>query len=88
METKDYDLLGGKLSVAGSRDRNGALDNHFSPDKVASLLADAAGEADKRKNTGDAAQLLLLAGHYDSLLSLLNRQLASQLGDTPNADRM
>jgi len=87
-ETKAYDLLGGALQVDGSRNRRGALDNHFPPEKVSQLLADAAAESDNRKNVSDAAQLLWLAGHYDALLSLLNRQLASNLGNSPTADKM
>ena len=84
METRQFEILAGKVEQDGSRSK-AALDTYFSRDEVSSMLTDAAGEAVKVGKSADGAELLVLAGRYSSLFSLMNRELASHLSAT-NAD--
>ena len=84
VETKAYSELAGNVAADGSRDdtNNCALDRHLSKGMISKILAQAADETFRKGNVVDAAELLALAGHYSSLMSLLNRQLASLLEET------
>ena len=85
LETRSYGLLVGNVGPDGVRDAmggGGCLDSFFSNNEVTSLLTECATEIIREgggASVGDAAQLLLLAGKYGKLLTLLNRALASRL---------
>ncbi len=81
METRQFDALAGKIEASGSRS-NGALDAHFTKSEVSSLLVDSANHAIRVGKPADAAELLVLAGRFGALFSLLNRELASYLNAT------
>jgi tryptophan synthase beta subunit len=78
LETRQFEALAGTVRGDGSRS-NGALDEYFSKKEVSSLLAETAGDAIRAGKAADAAELLVLAGKYDALFSLMNRELASYL---------
>ena len=97
LESRAFEALAGLIGPDGKRvppsqdmnGRAGALDAHFSPSEVSSLLAGAADDARRRSNAADAAELLSLAGKYADLLSVLNSELASLLVvDDADADMM
>ncbi len=81
LETRQFDVLAGKIEASGSRS-TGALDAHFTKSEVSSLLVDSANHAIRVGKPADAAELLVLAGRFGSLFSLLNRELASYLNTT------
>ncbi len=77
LETKAFATLAGQVAPDGSRPASGALDIHFTPGGVSNLLMTAANDSTREGKIIDAAELLSLAGRYSTLLSLLNRKLAS-----------
>jgi len=77
LETRAFDILAGQIAPDGSRPASGALDMHFAPGGVSNLLMTAANDSTREGKIIDAAELLSLAGRYSTLLSLLNRKLAS-----------
>ncbi len=77
LDTKAFDVFAGQVSADGSRLATGVLDIHFAPDGVSEILSAAANDCIHEGKVTDAAQLLSLAGQFTSLLSLLNRKLAS-----------
>lgn len=81
METRQFETMAGKVEQDGSRSK-AALDEYFNSKEVLSLLADAAGEAVRMGKLADGAELLVLAGRFTSLFSLMNRELASRLAVT------
>lgn len=84
-ETRAFERLVGSVSIDGTRVSQdgkaggGALDAHFSPSEVSSILLDAAQSFVQESNVKDAAELLALAGRYSDLIMLLNRELGSLL---------
>ncbi|KAL7520563.1 hypothetical protein ACHAWX_005278 [Stephanocyclus meneghinianus] len=78
LESRQFEILAGKIEPDGSRSQ-AALDEYFSTKEISSLLAEAAGEAIRVGKAADAAELLVLAGRYSALFSLMNRELASYL---------
>lgn len=80
LDTKAFQVLAGYVSSDGTRNSNGAvMDAYLTSDAVSMVLATAANKAVRQGNLNDAAELLALAGHYSTLLALLNRELASLL---------
>ena len=77
LETRQFELAG-KVASDGSRS-NAALDAYFSKKDVASILADGANAAVQSGKPADAAELLVLSGHYGALFTLMNRELAAYL---------
>lgn len=78
METRQFERIAGKVEQDGSRSK-AALDEYFTSKEVSSILAAAAGEAVWLGKSADGAELLVLAGNFASLFSLMNRELASRL---------
>ena len=78
LETRQFEVLAGKIEPDGSRSK-AALDEYFSAKEISSSLTDAAGEAVRVGKSADGAELLVLAGRYSALFSLMNRELASHL---------
>ena len=84
LETRHFGILAGKIEPNGSRS-NGVLDAVFTKKEVSSILVDSANHAIRVGKPADAAELLVLSGRFDALLSLLNRELASYLNaSTPD----
>eukprot|EP00753_Platysulcus_tardus_P019811 PLAT7555.2.p1 GENE.PLAT7555.2~~PLAT7555.2.p1 ORF type:complete len:732 (-),score=333.90 PLAT7555.2:102-2069(-) len=85
LETRQYDLLLGRLMPDGSRER-GELDRHFSREEV-ELLAESAGSAaEEMSQMWDAMALFVRAGRLERCVSILNVQLSRVLVP-PNAER-
>ena len=82
LETKAFQVFAGQIAPDGSRPASGALDLHFTPNGVSELLSIAANDCIHEGKITDAAELLSLAGQYSTLLSLLNRKLASLVAMT------
>jgi len=78
LETRQFEILAGKLASDGSRS-NAALDSYFSKSHVSSILADGANVAIQSGKPADAAELLVLSGHFGALFTLMNRELAAYL---------
>eukprot|EP00986_Skeletonema_menzelii_P009664 scaffold4427_cov142-Skeletonema_menzelii.AAC.9 len=78
LETRQFETLAGKLASDGSRS-NAALDAHFSKSNISSILADGANVAIQSGKPADAAELLVLSGHFGALFTLMNRELAAYL---------
>jgi hypothetical protein len=78
LETRQFETLAGKLASDGSRS-NAALDSYFSKSHVSSILADGANVAIQSGKPADAAELLVLSGHFGALFTLMNRELAAYL---------
>ncbi len=78
LETRQFETLAGKLASDGSRS-NAALDAYFSKSNVSSILADGANVAIQSGKPADAAELLVLSGHFGALFTLMNRELAAYL---------
>ena len=78
LETRQFEILAGKIEPDGIRS-NGVLDAVFTKKEVSSILVDSANHAIRVGKPADAAELLVLSGRFDALLSLLNRELASYL---------
>ncbi|KAL7504917.1 hypothetical protein ACHAXN_002442 [Cyclotella atomus] len=78
LETRQFERIAGKVEQDGSRSK-AALDEYFTSKEVSSILAAAAGEAVWLGKSADGAELLVLAGNFASLFSLMNRELASRL---------
>lgn len=78
LETRQFEVLAGKLASDGSRS-NAALDAYFSKSNVSSILADGANVAIQSGKPADAAELLVLSGHFGALFTLMNRELAAYL---------
>ena len=85
LETRQFENLAGKVQQDGTRSK-AALDEYFSAKEVSSILAEAAGEAVRVGKSPDAAELLVLAGRYSALFSLMNRELAGRLVVTTEED--
>lgn len=79
LDNKAYQFFGGETSLDGSRNGKGTLDEFFPHASVNEILSSAADQAIQEGSITDGAQLLSLAEKYSSLLSLLNRELASRL---------
>ena len=89
LETRAFDVLAGKVSADGTRmqDSRGALSRHFNESNLKDLLAETANEALKKRNIRDAAELFALAEKYGSLISLLSRELASNLTEDISSEK-
>lgn len=78
LETRQFETLAGKVRSDGSRS-NAALDAYFSRREVSSILAEGANVAVRSGKPADAAELLVLSGHFGALFTLMNRELAAYL---------
>jgi hypothetical protein len=58
------------------------MDEYFTSKEISSMLAEAASEAVRVGKSADGAELLVLAGRYGSLFSLMNREIASSMAVT------
>eukprot|EP00804_Cyclotella_cryptica_P002529 CCRYP_018878-RA/>CCRYP_018878-RA protein AED:0.03 eAED:0.03 QI:241/1/1/1/1/1/4/91/1031 len=85
LESRQFEILAGKIEHDGTRSK-AALDEYFSAKETSSLLAEAASEAIRVGKAADAAELLVLAGRYSALFSLMNRELASYLVATTDEE--
>ena len=79
LETRQFDLLAGKIQPSDGTRTNGALDAYFSRDEVSTLLVETANHAIRIGRPADAAELLVLSKRFGMLFELLNRELASYL---------
>ena len=88
VESRQFEELAGFLSIDGiRRGTTSSLDEHFPAKVVCDLLEEAALLADAKENTRDALELLNLAERYVSLLSMLNKKLASLLNQSPGKEK-
>jgi hypothetical protein len=78
VKTRDIATIAGTLSPHGERTPS-ALDQHLNPATISSVLADAGNillkDAYDKGKANDAGNLFMLAGHYSSILDLLNQML-------------
>jgi hypothetical protein len=88
VESRQFEELAGVVSSDGIRKGStSALDQHFPANVVSDLLEEAALLANAKNNTRDALELLNLAERYVSLLSMLNKKLASLLNQSPGKEK-
>lgn len=88
-KTGETEKLVGSLNAQGIREKNGALEKHFSTAEISAVLGEAADilsrEKSDRQKLGSAAMCFMLAGRYADVLSLLNQLLSPP--NEPNEDR-